>query len=359
MGELFKNSVNLKIIRCVNDYNMFVGQSAVLAAFSGGADSVAMLGWLTEYCLKNNLRLAALHVNHKIRGDEAERDAAFCENFCRVRGVEFYYREVNVPALAAVSGQGLEEAAREIRYSELYHIAKKHGFDCIATAHNADDNLETVIFNLARGTSAAGLAGIPPVRRMTEHVKITQPDNTNTSIQYGHESDPVIIRPLLYCEKTELIAYCRETELEYVTDSTNADTAYTRNFIRAEIIPRLERVNSAVRRNALRMCKSLRADDDEMNAAAAHISLVGGRTMLAMQSDAVLFRVLQREFGNYTGGGTLEYTHLEKIAELLRSGKKIFYYSLPRLTQFKCEGDALSFGLDPRGAIQCSATQNK
>lgn len=316
-------AVNAKIERCVAEHNMLAGCGGVLVGFSGGADSTALLFWLAGYCTEHGLRLAALHVNHKIRGAEAERDEQFCRSLCESRGIEFIRRESDIPALAAGSGRGIEETARDARYTAFEEAASELGFDRIATAHNADDNLETVLFNLARGTAAAGLAGIPPVRGR-------------------------IIRPLLYCEKAELVEYCRENGLDFVFDSSNDDTAYTRNYIRQQIIPRLERINPAVRRNASRMCRALREDNKTLAMLASGYSLSDGREKLAALDDSLLYRVLSREFDAFTGGLTLETTHLEDAAELIRSNRTSFALSLPGAVRLACDRDSLRFAPDPR-----------
>jgi tRNA(Ile)-lysidine synthase len=322
-AETVTDAVNAKIRRCVAEHDMLAGCSGVLVGFSGGADSTALLYWLAGYCAEHGLRLAALHVNHKIRDDEAERDEQFCRSFCESRGIEFIRREADVPALAASTGRGIEETARDVRYTMFREAASELGFERIATAHNADDNLETVLFNLARGTAATGLAGIPPVRDK-------------------------IIRPLLYCEKDELVLFCRENALDFVFDSTNDDTAYTRNYIRQEIIPLLERINPAVRRNAARMCRALREDNKTLAALAAGYSLSGGRKNLAALDDSLLLRVLSREFDEYTGGLTLETAHLEAAVNLIRSNRASFALSLPGAVRLICDRDSLHFAPDPR-----------
>ncbi len=320
-------AVGEKICRCVLEHKMLDGASGVLVGFSGGADSTALLHWLSGFCAGRPIRLVAMHINHGIRGEEAERDERFCRSFCESRGIEFVSKKADVPALAARSGKSLEEEARNVRYGLFSEALRELGLDRIATAHNADDNLETVIFNLVRGTGAAGMAGIPPVR--------------------GN-----IIRPLLYCEKEELVAYCRENGLDFVTDSTNSDTSYTRNFIRHEILPRLRQINPAAAQNALRMCRAVRMDDGTLCGLAAEYSLSCGRKRLSELPSSLLSRVLAREFEEFSGGLTLEAAHIEPAEELIRSQRAYFALSLPGKIRLVGDRDALYFEPDPRAAIK-------
>lgn len=316
-------AIDENIMRCTREHKMLDGCSGILVGFSGGADSTALLHWLAGYCVEHSVRLVALHVNHGIRGDEAKRDEQFCRDFCKSRGIEFVCRTADVPALAKSSGRSIEEAARDVRYSAFEEVAQSLGADRIATAHNADDNLETVIFNLVRGTGTTGLAGIPPVRGK-------------------------IIRPLLYCEKSQLISYCHENGLEFVEDSTNVDPSYTRNYIRREIIPRLRHINPAACRNALRMSRALREDAETLSRLACHHSLADGRAKLAELDSSLLSRVIAREFAEYSGGLTLEAVHIDAAIDHIRSPRAHFALSLPGKIRLVCDRDTLALRPDPR-----------
>ena len=135
----------------------------VLCAVSGGADSMCLLALLLQ---TGDHALAAAHFEHGIRGEESLRDCAFVESFCREKGIACFVGHADVPAYAAEKGLGLEEAARKLRYAFLEKTAEDEGFDFIATAHNAEDNAETVLFRMARGTGLRGLTGIPKKRGM-------------------------------------------------------------------------------------------------------------------------------------------------------------------------------------------------
>ncbi len=213
--------------RTISDYAMLQTGENVLVALSGGADSVALLLSMREL----GYPVRAFHLNHCLRGTESDRDEAFCRRLCEKLGVELTVERVDVAAAAGDSA--VEETARRIRYARLENAA------CgakIAVAHNADDNLETMLFHLVRGTGAKGLAGIPPVRGR-------------------------IIRPLIAVERSAIEDFLRERGQDFVTDSTNADTVYTRNRIRREVVPVLRELNPQAAQAAARLSRQLRQDE--------------------------------------------------------------------------------------------------
>ena len=215
----------------------------VLCAVSGGADSVCLLHVLYEHREALGIELCVAHFEHGIRGEESRRDAAFVEALCDKLGVALCMESGDTPALARREGMSMEEAARKLRYAFLEEAASAHGCDCIATAHNADDNAETLIFNLTRGSGAKGLCGIP--------------------VQRGN-----IIRPLLSVTRQEIEAYLRERGIEHITDSTNLSDDYSRNLIRHQVVPVLERINPRFAETAGRSAALLRQDEDCLDAMA-------------------------------------------------------------------------------------------
>ena len=219
----------------------------ILLALSGGADSRALLELLMEYCQKQGAALSVAHVNHMIRGKDAERDRDFCENLAKKHSLPFYLLEADVPTLAQEHGRGLEEEARIVRYDFFAKIMRENSIPLLATAHNATDNAETVIFNLSRGSGLRGLCGIPAVR----------------DFEGGR-----IIRPLLKASKDEILSYCSQNGLAYVSDATNADVDYSRNRIRNNILPELLKINESVIQNISRTSEILREDDSFIESAA-------------------------------------------------------------------------------------------
>ena len=216
------------------DRSAILPGSRVLCAVSGGADSMCLLHWLHS---QPDLELFAAHFEHGIRGEESLRDAAFVETFCRQQGIPCVTEHGDVPALAREKGLGLEEAARELRYAFLERTAGELQCDWILTAHNADDNAETVLLNLCRGAGIAGLSGIPPERGR-------------------------ILRPLLHCTREEIEAYLRDNGVPHVEDSSNESPAFSRNRIRQQVMPVLRTLNPRVSEAVLRSSRLLRQDGD-------------------------------------------------------------------------------------------------
>lgn len=215
---------------------MFKNASVVFTALSGGADSVALHLALNELSKEYGFVLKAVHINHMIRGAEADRDEEFCRQLCLRLDTEFIAEKVPVPEYAAQHHLSLEEAAREVRYSFFDSLKEKYCCK-IATAHTLNDTAETVLFNLSRGTGIKGLTGIPPVR--------------------GH-----IIRPLSGCTRREVEEFLTELGQDFVTDSTNLTDDYTRNKIRHKLIPVMEEIHGGFHENLRRMTENLYDDWD-------------------------------------------------------------------------------------------------
>lgn len=223
-----------KIQLFAEKYNMFPKGATVICGLSGGADSVCLVTCLTELSKKFDITVEALHVNHCLRGAESDRDEQFCREFCQRLGINLTCVSFDVQSYAAKYSLSIEEAARKARYA----IFKEHSSGkLIATAHNANDNLETIILNLIRGTALKGMTGIPPVR-----------DN--------------IVRPMLTVTRTEIETLLKQRNLQFVTDSTNLSDDYTRNKIRHNIIPLMTEINSSLIETAVGSVNSLRSENN-------------------------------------------------------------------------------------------------
>ena len=231
---LYQNSLS-----AINDFHMQDAiRGGVLIGLSGGADSVALLFVLLKYRESFDFPLKAVHINHSIRGEEADLDEEFSKKLCKNLGVDFESFKIDVPSLAKTLGLGLEEAARNARYQRFNEILESESsLSSIAVAHNATDNLETVIFNMMRGSGIVGLSGIRPVR-----------DN--------------VIRPLIYSSKGLIVSALKGAGIDYVTDSTNLSTEYTRNYIRNEILPKLKEIADSPERMCTRSSATRREDAD-------------------------------------------------------------------------------------------------
>ncbi|MDR1590081.1 MAG: tRNA lysidine(34) synthetase TilS [Oscillospiraceae bacterium] len=224
-------------------YGMLPRRGAVLACVSGGADSMCMLDILVRLIPDFGYTVEAVHFNHMLRGDESERDMAFVAGYCERAGIKHHAGRGDTAAGAARGRVGIEEAARDMRYAFFEEIAVRTDAAAIATAHTADDNAETVLFNLARGTGARGICGIPPVRGR-------------------------IVRPMLCVTRRDVETYLLERGIPHVEDSTNLSDDYARNRLRRGVMPVLRTVNSAAAENILRASELSRSDDDFLRAEA-------------------------------------------------------------------------------------------
>lgn len=291
--------------RTIAEYQMLQPGESVLVALSGGADSTAALRVLLEL----GYAVRAFHLNHCLRGEEADRDEAFCRSLCDTLHVPLQIARADVAAEAERYGEGIELAARRIRYDALYAAAGEYK---IVTAHNADDVVETVLFHLVRGTGPAGLAGIPPVRGK-------------------------LLRPLIHVTRQEIEAYLREKNQGYVTDSTNADTCYTRNRIRHKVVPELRVINPALSKAVMRLSTILQQDNayiEQMAAAKlARAAADNDRWRVdAFRSEhpAVRSRML-RQMAEHVGVPMKDFTaqHIEALQKIVFSEMPSAAYSLP------------------------------
>lgn len=221
----------------------FPADTPILLGLSGGADSRLLLHLLAEMCQESHATLHVAHLHHGIRGQEADRDEQFCRQLAAHYGAVYHTLRVDVPALAKARGESLETAAREARYDFFADVMQRNDLSLLATAHHADDNLETVILRLCRGSGGAGLGGIAPSR------------------PFERAAGAMIVRPLLDCRKEDILEACALLALDYVTDSTNADPAYARNLVRAQVLPALNQLAAHPEVQAARCCATLREDE--------------------------------------------------------------------------------------------------
>lgn len=229
-----------KVFGFISDNKMLSRGDTVVCGLSGGADSVCLLLALNSLHERLGITVEAVHVNHCLRGGESDRDEGFCRELCKSLGIGFISESCDVSGYAVKNGLSCEEAARKLRYDIF---AKHSQGKKLATAHNANDNLETMLINLARGTALKGISGIPPVR--------------------GN-----IIRPLLIVSRSEIEAYLDGIGQSYVTDSTNLSDDYTRNKIRHRIIPLLEEINPSAVATAARSSQAMREENSFIESAA-------------------------------------------------------------------------------------------
>lgn len=232
----------------------------ILVGFSGGADSCALLHFLASYL--GSQQLVALHVNHGIRGDEALRDEAFAKAFAASLQVAFFCHRADVPALVKATGDSPENAAREARYQAYQRYAASQACSYIALAHHEDDFAETFFLNLARGSGARGLSGMPALRAI---------------------GSATLIRPFLGLRRTEIEAYCSHYQLPFVTDSSNLTDFYARNKLRHHVLPIMQEINPSFTRKLREAADALAADDAYLTKMAQkeYHSRLSGNALLA------------------------------------------------------------------------------
>lgn len=284
-----------KLKVAIKRYDMIKAGDRVCVALSGGADSVSLLYCLLELKDEYGITLSAAHLNHNLRGEESMRDELFVKKLCKKLSVPLFCLSVDVAARAKSTHSSVELAARAARYEFFSQIPH----DKIATAHSADDSLETVIFNITRGSGLKGLCGIPAKR-----------DD--------------IIRPLILCTRNDVEDYCRRNDIEYVTDSTNSQDCYTRNKIRHRVVPVLKSINPSVCKTVRRLCDSAASDEEYLTDTASRElknAEVDGEldvNKLKNLHPAIISRVLRQYLFKFDTA--LESVHIERLIEAVKKG---------------------------------------
>lgn len=280
----------------------------VLVACSGGPDSLALLDILMKLRPKFQLVLTAAHFDHGIRGEASKADAAFVADFCQEHGIPCFLGRVSVPEAAAKKGQSLELAARELRYDFLWQTVKRVGADVLATAHHADDQAETVLMRILRGTGLDGLSAMLP--------------------RSGRQ-----IRPLLFASRCQIEAYCRERGLQPRHDATNDIPDCTRNLLRLEVLPYLRQRNPEISRTLCQLAELARVDSDYLEQQLDELwpyltACRDGEYGLRLapfrhHHPALQRRALRRLFAETAGSGRdLGFVHVEKMRLMLLAGQQ-------------------------------------
>ena len=314
-----QKTIEQNVFHFIEKNDLLVGAKKILIAFSGGADSVFAIYFFNRFKKKYGISISAVHVNHNLRGSESQRDEKFCKDLCKNLSIEFYSTDINVKSFAKENKKSLEEAARILRYRELNKFAKNLGAELIITAHNIDDNTESVLLNLISGTGLNGLAGI--------HVKREN-----------------IIRPFLCLAKSDIVHYLNNNNVEFVTDSSNENLDFRRNYIRHEIVPRLkEKINPSMDKVVLSSSVVIKSQLELINFFTLEIS----NKLIKTQYDEIIITI--DELNNYPKEiwGEIfkiifsnhlkvdfNYSQFEKLSKLIHSqvgtkieiGNKLFAY---------------------------------
>lgn len=226
-----------KVLKTIKKYNLIQKGDKIVIGVSGGPDSMCLLDCL--FCLKNDLciNLVVAHVNHMIR-DEAEEETEYVQKYCQKKEIPCFVKYANINKMAEEQKLGTEEMGRKIRYEFFEEVSQKINANKIATAHTANDNAETVLINLLRGSSTSGLKGIEIKNKK-------------------------FIRPLRECERTEIEIYCEKRKLNPKIDKSNFENIYTRNKVRNELIPYLQKNFNPNIIQGLNRLSNLAKEDDE------------------------------------------------------------------------------------------------
>lgn len=295
-----------KVRRTIRQYHMCQEGEQITVGVSGGADSMALLHILWRLSAQEEWQVQAVHVHHGLRGKEADEDAAFVEEICRRWNIPCALIRLDVAAEAAKRRSGIEETGRILRYEALRKAAAGGK---IAVAHHANDQAETLLMRLCRGTGMRGLAAMRPVRED-------------------------VIRPLLFCGKEEIEAYCRAEGISWREDSTNQEVRYTRNRLRHQVLPLLEQVHEGSIRHLSETAELLATEEDFLEKEAEKAlweqkrdSGIDAAGLLKLHP-ALRRRVLRLALAEAGGLRDVTRTHILQLEELLEkeSGKSI---SLP------------------------------
>lgn len=206
------SNIQQRFLEYIRHHQLFQKKDKILLAVSGGADSMV----LCDLFLQAGMNFGIAHCNFQLREKDADRDEIFVKEYAKKKKIDFHHTRFKTTQYAKENRMSVEEAARTLRYRWFEDISIQYGYQYIATAHHLNDNAETLLLNIFRGTGIHGLHGILPKREK-------------------------IIRPLLFLSKAEILDYSEEQKISFVTDSTNASTDYTRNFIRHEVLPVVEK----------------------------------------------------------------------------------------------------------------------
>ena len=297
----------------VQEYDMLPENAPILCAVSGGADSMCLLHLLKTW--ESSISLVVVHYNHRLRGAASDADEAFVASVCAQWEIPFRAGRGDVAAAARKQGRGVEETARSMRYAFFETVAAETGAARIATAHTADDNVETILMHLVRGSGLSGLCGIPPRRG-------------------------AIVRPLLHLGRRDVLAYLTKYGIPHREDESNRDLTYTRNRLRHAVVPVLQAINPNLHRTVTAASRSLRQDHDYLNAASArHRELIQpaeenrviSRRALLRLPPAIASRLLQtalEEVG--VSRSSVSAHHIAAIFNLAQNGSPSGRITLPQ-----------------------------
>ncbi len=318
-----------KVLKTIDKFSLIPKGSKVLVALSGGPDSVTLLHLLNQLKDKLSVEVAAVHVNHMLRGEESERDEQFVRELCKNWKVPLFVERVNIPELS--NGKNVEAVARKERYRKFKEVLKIWKGDLVALGHTASDLTETVLLNLTKGTGLKGLRGFLPKR-------------------------DIFIRPLFEVKREEVENYIEENNIPFVVDSSNLETKYERNLLRIEVIPVLKRINPSLESAVLRETEILRGVEDFISSkveAVVSLYLRNGRFCIplsvAKEIHPLLFSEVLRESYRRISGRELSFEKVQLVRKILE--KKGYREFFPH-REFKIYKDQEFFCIEKKGKFK-------
>lgn len=301
-----------KVINYIDENKMLQNGDKVIVALSGGPDSMCLVHMLKEVQERYNIKLYGAHVNHCLRGAEADADEEYVREFCKKANIDFYSERIDIKEMARINNMSTETAGREARYAFFNALKEKLGANLIALAHNSNDQAETILMRILRGTGMEGLIGIRPVR------------------------DGIYIRPILILTRQEIEEYCQINKLNARIDKSNFEKIYNRNKIRLELIPYLqENFNKDILNTINRLSEIISKDHDYLeNVAAIKYDQYCLKTdekiildqQLLNEHEAIVTRVLRKAIRQVKGDlKNIELVHIKEIIEFfsMGTGKRI------------------------------------
>ena len=297
-----------KVEDFIIDNNMIKAEEKILVALSGGPDSVCLLHILYSLKEKLNINLGAIHINHMLRGEEALEDERYVSDICEKLGIDCYIERIDINKVASENNISLEMAGREERYKAFENIRERYGYDKIAVAHNANDQAETILMRMMRGTGLEGLVGIKAIR------------------------GGGIIRPILCLNRNEIESYCAENHLMPRIDKSNMERVYSRNKVRLDILPYMkENFNKDIIDTLNRMALILSKDNEYIEEQSkkcyeeyckyTNDKLIIEQDLFIKEKEAIVTRVIKRAFKEISNSHqNFEMKHIYDVIDLYNRG---------------------------------------
>ncbi|MEW6026730.1 MAG: tRNA lysidine(34) synthetase TilS [Planctomycetota bacterium] len=304
-----------RVYNTVREYGLFRPGQTIIIGLSGGPDSVTLTDilWRINKHFKTGWRLVIAHLNHQMRGRKSDRDEAFARKMAGKLDIPIYVNRKNIIQLSKRHKQSLEETARYERYRFFEKFAKRLGCNrrkqpiSIGVGHNLDDNAETVLFRIIRGTGLKGLRGIIPKRKLS------------------HGSAIELVRPLIFTPRQEIIVYLKSQKLPYCTDHTNKDQKMLRNRIRHELLPLLKKYNPAISQHLVQLSETASAHYDYLDKIVQAKIPRKANTLIIKkikkEYPIIQAEMLTKTLENIEGTRALTYNHYQALLKLINSHK--------------------------------------